>query len=145
MDKGGRPPKSPHAGKYPAPFSLRLSEEERAALDRLAGGQPWATYIKSVVFSELRRPIRTKGHVIQDRKLFAKLLGQLGQSRLSQNVNQLAKASNSGSLPVTPDTEAELREAAAAIRHMRTLLIEAMGLKAHEGKNDGNEEGGEAP
>lgn len=122
---------------YPAPFSLRLSEEERAALDRLAGGLPWGAYIKGVIFSELRPAPRVKGHVIQDRKLFAKLLGLLGQSRLSQNVNQLAKASNSGSLPVTPDVEKELREAAAAIRHMRALLIEAMGLKAHEPENEG--------
>ncbi|MFI0416519.1 MAG: hypothetical protein ACH255_20540 [Candidatus Thiodiazotropha sp.] len=130
MGKGGGLPKSPNTGKYPAPFSLRLNEEERAALDRLAGDQPWATYIKSVVFSELRRPIRTKGHVIQDRKLFAKLLGLLGSSRLSQNVNQLAKASNSGSLPVTPDTLKALNEAAQAVQHMRAMLIEAMGLKA---------------
>ncbi|MCG7870489.1 MAG: hypothetical protein JAZ11_00110 [Candidatus Thiodiazotropha lotti] len=140
MGKGGGPPKSPNAGKYPAPFSLRLSEEERAALDRLARGQPWATYIKSVVFSDLRPPIRTKGHVIQDRKLFAQLLGLLGQSRLSQNVNQLAKASNSGSLPVTPETEKEIKEAAAAIRRMRSLLIEAMGLK-----DQGCDDAGNAP
>ncbi|MES9925314.1 MAG: hypothetical protein ABW152_14580 [Candidatus Thiodiazotropha endolucinida] len=78
----------------------------------------------------MRRPVRTKGHVIQDRKLFAKLLGLLGQSRLSQNVNQLAKASNSGSLPVTPDTLKALNEAAQAVQHMRAMLIEAMGLKA---------------
>ncbi len=128
MDK--RPPKT-----YPAPFSLRLSEEERAALERLAGGQPWGRYIKEVVFSELRRPIRTTGHVIQDRKLFAKLLGLLGKSRLSQNVNQLAKASNSGSLPVTPETEQALKDAAEAIRQIRKILIEAMGLLAREAKD----------
>ncbi len=31
-------------------------------------------------------------------------MGKLGESRLASNINQLAKAANSGSLPVTPDT-----------------------------------------
>jgi hypothetical protein len=138
MDKGGKAPEPRKKGKYPAPFSLRLSEEERELLDRLAGGQPWSRYIKEVLFRDLR-PVRTKGHVIQDRKLFAKLLGLLGQSRLSQNVNQLAKASNSGSLPLTPETEEALKEAADAIQHIRAFLIEAMGLKVQGSKNDGSE------
>lgn len=58
-------------------------------------------------------------------------MGLLGQSRISQNINQLAKAANSGSLPVTPDVHKALLEATRAIQHMRALLIEAMGLKAH--------------
>ena len=35
-----------------------------------------------------------------DRQELAKLLGKLGKPRISQNINQLAKAANSGSLPV---------------------------------------------
>ena len=36
----------------PAPFSLRLTEDERQRLEAQAGGMPLASYIKSVVFSE---------------------------------------------------------------------------------------------
>ena len=36
-------------------------------------------------------------------KLLAKLLGVLGKSRIANNINQLAKAANSGSLPVNEE------------------------------------------
>jgi hypothetical protein len=57
------------------------------------------------------------------------VLAMLGQSRLSSNVNQLAKSANSGSLPVTPETEAALLAAAAEIQDMRRLLIKALNLE----------------
>jgi len=56
------------------------------------------------------------------------VLGQLGQSRLASKLNQLARASHTGSLSVTPDTEAALRSAAAEISEMRRMLIAALGM-----------------
>ena len=50
----------------------------------------------------------------------------LGQSRLANNMNQLAKAANSGSLPVTPETEEALLNAVREVAYMRTLLIQAL-------------------
>jgi len=85
--------------KYPAPFSVRLSTEEREELERLAPDQPWGQYIKDVIFREKRKPRTREAQKIKDHKLLARLLGPLGQSRISQNINQLAKAANSGSLP----------------------------------------------
>lgn len=126
--------------RYPAPFSLRLTDEEREELDKLAEGLPWGEYIRGVIFVEMKRPRRHPGKAIKDRKLLAKLLGMLGKSRISQNINQLAKASNSGSLPVTPDTKKALMDAARAVQSMRTMLIEAMGVKPHH-DDDHNEDG----
>jgi len=57
------------------------------------------------------------------------VLGKLGQSRLSSSLNQLARSANTGSLPVTPDTEAALLEAVAEIREIRRLLIKALNLE----------------
>ena len=54
----------------------------------------------------------------------------LGQSRLANNVNQLARAANTGSLAVTPDTEEALMSATADIQHMRQLLIQALDIDA---------------
>lgn len=115
---------------YPAPFSVRLSAEEREELAKLAPDQPWGQYIKDVIFREKRKPRTRQAQKIKDHKLLAKLLGLLGQSRIAQNINQLAKAANSGSLPVTPDVHKALLEATRSVQHMRCLLIEAMGLKA---------------
>ena len=56
------------------------------------------------------------------------LLAKLGQSKIPNNLNQLAKAVHSGSLVLTPDIEAELREAAADIAAMRAMLVAALGL-----------------
>jgi hypothetical protein len=112
---------------YDPPFSLRLSFEERARLETLAEGQPLGTYIRERL--RIAPPKRRRGSV-HDRNALVRLLGLLGQSRIASNLNQLAKAANSGSLPVTPETEAALQEAAADVRAMRRLLLEALGLEA---------------
>lgn len=119
--------------KRPAPFSLRLTFEQRARLERDAGNMSIAAYIHSRLFGDnddgmadrRRRPRQP----VADEKALAQLLGMLGQSRLSSNLNQLAKYANTGSLPVTPDTEAALNEAAANVQEMRRLLIEALNLE----------------
>lgn len=117
--------------KYPAPFSLRLSREERKELKRLAGGRPLGAFIKDALFDKKPRP-QLRKPAIQDQQLLAKLLGALGQSRIASNINQLARAANSGSLPVDEDVLKSLFEAVRAIDWMRKSLIEGMGLKAHE-------------
>ena len=67
---------------------------------------------------------------VNDKDALLRVLGQLGQSRLANNLNQLAKQANLGTLPVTPDTEAELSAAAADIAAMRQILVHALGLDA---------------
>ena len=67
---------------------------------------------------------------VKDHVVLARLLAMMGQSRIGNNLNQLAKAVNSGSLPVKPETEAELLEAARAIVHMCRLLLEALQIEA---------------
>ena len=114
--------------KAPPPFSLRLSLEERAALERAAAGQSLGAYIRSKLFEGDLTPRRTRGHrPVKDHTALAKVLGALGQSRLSSNLNQLAKAAHIGALPVTPELEEELSDACAQIREMRTDLLKALG------------------
>jgi len=130
---GDRPSKQRHG----APFSLRLTTEERKALDELADGQPLGAFIKDAIFEREVRP-RTRGaRPVKDRAALAKLLGLLGQSRLSQNVNQLAKAVNTGSLPVNEDVHKALLESCGAIHAMRDLLLSALGLTPGGRKEDG--------
>lgn len=117
--------------KRAAPFSLRLTDEERARLAVEAAGAPLGAYIKakalgSVVPTRLRR----SGVTIEDRKAFAQALALLGQSRISSNLNQMARAVNVGVLPVTPETEDDLRAACRAIVEIRSLLMTALGTKA---------------
>jgi hypothetical protein len=60
----------------------------------------------------------------------AKALALLGQSRLASNLNQLAKAANIGTLPLTPDVEEDLQDACAHVWEIKALLIRALGLKS---------------
>lgn len=60
--------------------------------------------------------------------MLAQVLGKLGQSRLSSNLNQLARLANTGVLDVDPETEAALVRAANEIREMRQILIAALNL-----------------
>lgn len=112
--------------KREAPFSLRLSFEEKAALMKMADGEPLGAYIKAVLFDEAQTGVRRVKASAQDGKAVGRALGELGKSRLSQNLNQLAKAVNMGALPVTPETEAEIQEACRAVKDMRDAMMRAL-------------------
>src|SRR3546814_4492279 len=81
------------ADKRPAPFSLRLTFEQRAQLEQDAGGMSLAAYIQSRLFdSENPAPRRRGKRPVKDYQALAQVLGKLGQSRLSANLNQLARS-----------------------------------------------------
>ena len=112
----------------PKPFSLRLTFEERAKLNAMAGDRPLGSFIRDKVFGDEadKRALRSR-RPAADKQALARVLSLLGQSRLSSNMNQIAKAVHLGTLPVGPDLEAELSAACAAIREMRDALIAALG------------------
>ena len=113
------------------PFSLRLTFEERAKLERDAAGMALGAYIRSRLLDPETVAPRKRGKFpVKDHQALAQLIGLLGQSRLANNVNQLARAANTGSLAVTPDTEEALMSATADINHMRQLLIQALDIDA---------------
>lgn len=118
------------AGRKTPPFSLRLTEDERAYLDQKAGKQPLGAYIRDQLLGngvhEKRRILRKPQ--INDTQ-YATLLAMLGDSRLASNLNQLAKHANMGSLDVSEEIEAELVSACAAIIAMRDTLFAALGHK----------------
>ena len=114
------------------PFSIRLNWQQREELEKLTKGGSWGTYIKEAIFSDMKKP-PANSRVIKemDHKILGKLLGALGKSRISNNINQLARAANSGSLQVNEETVKALHDACRAIQWMKITLIEGMGLKAH--------------
>jgi len=121
---------SDHAGQKPCPFSLRLTLEERQLLERQAGRQPLGTYIRTRLFEGGERQRRSYRKPLRDDQALAKLLGALGESRLANNLNQLAKAANTGSLPITPETENAIYAACRDVERIRKELIAALGLGA---------------
>lgn len=117
-----------------SPYSIRFTAEERAFLDQMAGDIPLADFLRSLIFDEdrLSKRRRRRKSPIKDAQLLSQVLAELGKSRLSSNVNQLAKQANSGSLEVSPDTEKALQEACSDIKWIRFMLMEALGIQPGE-------------
>ena len=93
-------------------ITIRLSEEEKAILEKAADGMTLSAYIRTRIFYGELKPVHTRRvQPIKDQQTIAQLLGILGQSRIANNLNQLAKAVNTGSLPLTPDVEQDICEA----------------------------------
>ena len=115
--------------KTTAPFSLRLTFEERAKLETAANGISLGAYIRTVLFDgDLKKVRRRSTTPVKDHEVLGRALAALGQSRLSSNLNQLAKAVNSGTLPVHPETEAEIVRACTDVSKMRSEFLRALGL-----------------
>lgn len=112
------------------PFSLRLTLEERQKLESRAGNLHLGAYIKSVLFAEDAPTYRArrKGPVA-DHKALADVLACLGASRLSSNLNQLAKAANIGDLYFDDETKRLIGSACGDVKAMRQMLMQALGLK----------------
>ncbi len=118
----------------PVPFSLRLTREERAQLHAQAGDQPLGAYIRHQLLGDKAQKRRRTRRPGVDHQKLALVLAELGRSRLASNLNQLAKATNMGTLDVSADLEQELREACQSIAAMREKLVSALGVKVESGK-----------
>jgi len=113
------------------PISLRMTFEEKARLERDAAGMSLAAYIRWRLFEPSAPPPKSRSKFpVKDHRSLSKLIGLLGQSRIANNLNQLARAANSGSLIMEPQTERDIRDAAQDIADMRRLLLEALRLDA---------------
>ena len=109
--------------------TLRLTAEEHAKLLSLARGMTLSAYIRACVFAGDAAPRKRKNREpVKDEKAIAQLLGLLGQSRIANNLNQLAYAANSGSLLFDDETQAMISEAYQHVCFMRSQLILALGI-----------------
>ncbi len=110
--------------KRPSPVTLRLTESERQKLNELADGMTLSAYIRWCIFQKERKYTTP----VKDKVEIAKILGMLGQSRIANNLNQLAHHANIGSLAVDENTRQQLDEAYAYVNEIRVLLIKALGF-----------------
>ena len=128
--QGAATPSNVSKKKRPSPLAVRVSDQEKALLKRLAGNRSVNGYIRQKLFGDAVHPKSVRRSPSMDREALAKALGALGQSRLSSNLNQIAKAANMGALPVSPELTAHLNQACSDIKTMRCDLIAALGIKA---------------
>lgn len=118
-----------HRGKKrDAPFSLRLTFEERAQIEANAGTMPVGAYIKSLLLAgDAPKYRKRRKSPVEDQAALAQVLACLGATRIANNLNQLAHATNIGSFYFDEDTKRAIREACNDVRVMRQLLMQALG------------------
>ena len=67
----------------------------------LRGNMPLVRYIREQVLGDDAAPRKKRGrHPVKDHEALGCVLGALGSSRLSSNLNQLARQANAGLVPV---------------------------------------------
>lgn len=114
-----------------SPFTLRMNAMEREKLAELAKAMDisQAAFIRAKTFDGLSIN-QPKSNLALDHQALSKLLLLLGESRIGNNLNQLAKHANMGTLNLpSADIEDQLNESYLAIQWMRKTLIQGMGLK----------------
>lgn len=115
----------------PSPrVTLRLTEDELDRLKKAAAGVSISSYIRDKLFGKdvsLRKTRRR--NPVKNEEALAQVLGKLGQSRIANNLNQIAFEANCGSLLMDEETEREIKLACARIAWIRVKLIEALGLE----------------
>lgn len=111
-------------------ISLRLSAKEHQRLCDAIGNITLSDYIRATLFNQPLKTVRTRGaRPVQDHKILSELIGMFGQSRIPQNLNQIAKAVNTGLVLMPDDTTQALNEACADLRDMRQMMTQALGKK----------------
>ena len=112
-------------------ITLRLTDEEYQRLTTAAEGVSVSAYVRKSLFGKHVTLRKTRARTpVENEKALAAILAKLGDSRIANNLNQIAYHSNCGSLLLDEQTDCEIKEACARIAWIRTQLIEALGLKA---------------
>jgi len=110
-----------------SPVTLRLTPDERAQLEQLADGMTLSAYIRFCVFSEGEAKRRRRPRTfLEDRKSLAQALALLGQSRIANNLNQLAYQANIGALVIDETARDQIDETYRHIAELRSLILKAL-------------------
>lgn len=115
-------------------FTLRLTPEERARLEKDAGSLALGEYVRLTLFGEndrqaVRPRRKPKASPVRDEFSHAQVLGVLGKSELASSLRTLAKASRLGALPVTQETEKAILSACTRVEGAVSALMAALRVK----------------
>ena len=113
--------------KKPTPFSLRLTQAERAFLEERAGSMPLGAYIRKCILEDPAPRIKRK-RITKDQKQLAQIMGFISATRIPNNLNQIARAINTGSIIITEDTHRKINDACDDIQFIKKTIAHALGF-----------------
>jgi hypothetical protein len=114
--------------KRPAPLSIRISDEQRERLKQMAGNMTVNAFVLWRLFGDDACKGRQR-RITRDMLLLSQILANLGQSHLSPDLHTLAQSAKCGALHVTPEVEDELSQACADVAEIKSMLMQAIGIK----------------
>ncbi len=116
----------------PSRLSLRLTGEERLALEKLSGGASLSGYVRAQLFGETtaKRKRGSSDRPVKDHAALAQILALLGRSDISASLSSIAKAAQSGALIWDEESAATLNECRSDLAAIRALLMKALRVKA---------------
>ncbi len=125
--------------KEPAmpPLSIRVTPQEKALLQRLAGKHAISTYVRHRLFGDVTA-MRAKRYEEKpkqpklDHVEIARLLGMFGQSELARSMLALSLAVQAGQLVASSEVEQQICRACDDIHEIKTTLIMALKVKPQE-------------
>jgi len=117
-------------------IGFRVTASEKQELIKLAARKPLSAFIRDELLGQIQRKRKAYRKPKYDDVLLGKVLAALGNSRLSSNLNQLAKASNRGVLPVTDELSEDLQSACLDIQAMRMALMMALGFRSSSNQGE---------
>jgi hypothetical protein len=118
-------------------ISIRVSEAERKTLKRKAGKRSVGAYVRERALGEDQEPHRKASSTPSiDYGLLAQLLGKLGKSDQVSCLFLLSVAAEADRVELAEKERAALDMACADIRDMRSILMQALGLRDAERSSD---------
>jgi hypothetical protein len=111
--------------------TVRFSREDYQRLQELADGVALSVYLRAKALEEtLPKRRRLSSSSIEDNQAIARLLGLLGQSRIANNLNQLAYHANIGTLQIDDETKSQIIETYDHVLFIRRTLMKALCKKS---------------
>lgn len=114
------------------PVSVRLTEQERALLENVAGRQSLSSFMRECALmqaGQAPKPRKEQQRPTEQKVQLAQILALLGASDIFRSMSTFAKLSEQGALPLTEETETQIKTACLNIKQTKTLLMRALRVK----------------
>lgn len=124
----------PENSKVRRILSVPLSPEQMADLAWRAGRTPLSAFARAKLFSDndnlTSTCFRARGTApVRNEAALAEVLAKLGNTDMGVTFREMAQLSRYGALPLTPETETYIQQACRDIADIKTLLMNALGIR----------------
>lgn len=110
-------------------LTIRLTPEERLALEAKAGDRALSAFVRELALAEAAQRRATMRVPATSSKELAQILALLGQTGALHGLDRLGTAARDGIVEMDDNTLAQISAARAEIGEIRALLMQALRVK----------------